>query len=255
MKISVNIQSYKRAGKVDTLGVCKDARIWVHEFEAEEYKKKHPTNEIVSIPDEYRNNLPKVKNFILSKEDAEVVVIMDDDISKIGYFEKEKICELDQEDFLQFIEKYSFLCQEWGFKLWGINVNPDKQCYREYTPFSTVSYVSSSFTCYLKGGEFKYDERFVLKEDYDMTIQQCNKYRGVLRINKFFYVKKSAENIGGCAVYRNVDKEIAQIKLLQKKWGNKIVKMDSLNGSKSHSTTKRRKFDINPILNIPIKGV
>jgi hypothetical protein len=45
-----------------------------------------------------------------------------------------------------------------------------------------------------------------------------------------------------------------QIKKLQKKWGKKIIKVDD-GKSRSHNTDKKRSFDINPIVKIPIRGV
>jgi hypothetical protein len=255
MKISINIQSYKRAGDVLTLGLDLKSNLWVHEFEADEYKKLY--GDIVKIlPDSLRGNLPKVKNYILEAEkENDAILFLDDDILKVGYFENKIIHYIKGNQLTAFIEKYSLLCKEWGFYLWGINVNPDKQNYCEYTPFSTLSYISSSFACFLKGNKLRYDERFPLKEDYDMTIQQCNKYRGLLRVNKAFYIKKSAENIGGCATYRNLDREREQFDLLQKKWGSRIVKKERLGNSRSHSTDKVRKIDINPIIHSPIRGV
>lgn len=256
MKIALNIQSYKRAGKVDTLKICPNAMVWVHSFEIGEYREAYPNTKIMELPDELRGNLPKVKNYILDHNgDYDVNVMLDDDISNIGYWEyctRQKV--KDEDELLAMIEKYSVICEEWGYKLWGIQVNVDRQCYSEYSPFSTLSYVSSSFSCFLKGNELRYDERFPLKEDYDMTIAQCNKYRGLLRVNKFYYNKKSAENVGGCAMYRNVEKEREQLKLLQKKWGNKIVKEDD-GGSKNHITKKKRAYDINPIIKVPIRGI
>jgi hypothetical protein len=105
----------------------------------------------------------------------------------------------------------------------------------------------------LKGNELRYDERFSLKEYYDMLIQQINRYRRVFRVNKWFYVKKGAQQKGGCAAYRNIEKEIGQIEALQRKWGYDIVKFDK--GSQNHKTTKKKNFDINPVIRIPIGGV
>jgi hypothetical protein len=87
-----------------------------------------------------------------------------------------------------------------------------------------------------------------------MTVAQVLKYRKVLRVNKYFYVKKGAEQKGGCAAYRNINREMDQIKKLQKKWGKKIIKVDD-GKSRSHNTEKKRSFDINPIVKIPIRGV
>lgn len=256
MKISANIQSYKRSGKVETLGAFPNATLWVHGFEADEYKEKYPDNKIATLPDNTRGNLPKVKNYIfdVERKRSDFVLFLDDDISFVAMWEGKKIVKLSGEQLDRILIKNSFLCKEWGFKLWGINVNQDKQVYREYSPFSTLSYVSSSFACFSKDNELRYDVTLPLKEDYDMTIQQCNEYRGLLRFNKFFYSKKGAENVGGCATYRNIDVETEQMKLLRKKWGSNIVKIDNTN--RSHNLTKtKRHLDINPVINIPIKGI
>jgi hypothetical protein len=60
--------------------------------------------------------------------------------------------------------------------------------------------------------------------------------------------------VGGHAHIRNVHNEMAQVIGLQKKWGSKIVKLDS-GKSRSHSTKKKVNFDINPIVKVPIRGL
>lgn len=260
MNISINIQSYKRAGIVDTLKLFKPktVTVWVHNFEFKDYEKAYPSEHIMPLPDSTKGNLPRVKNHILNCQfgvNPDAVLILDDDISKIGYWQDKKPVYLEGPGLIRFIEKYSRLCQEWGYKLWGVNVNFDKQCYREYTPFSTLSYVSSSFSCFLKGNRLRYDERFPLKEDYDMTFQQCLAHRGLMRVNKAWYVKKSAENVGGCATYRSIEREREQLLLLQKKWGDDLVRMDSLENSRSHKSEKVRTYDINPVIRVPIAGI
>ena len=84
-----------------------------------------------------------------------------------------------------------------------------------------------------------------------MTLQVLNKYRKNLRLNMYHYVCEQATLKGGCADYRNVEREKKQNDLLQNKWGNKIVKFDNSNKSKN----KKKTFDINPIIKVPIKGV
>lgn len=84
-----------------------------------------------------------------------------------------------------------------------------------------------------------------------MTIQQLNKNRVVFRVNKFFYECKQSVQKGGCASYRNIEREVEQLKLLQKKWGKKIVKFDENN----RSNKKRKIIDYNPIIHVPIKGI
>lgn len=257
MKISINVPTYKRADRLDTFKILPRANYWVHRFEADQYRKKNKGIRIRMLKDETMGNIAKVRNHILKKEmrDHEAVLQVDDDVVYLGYWEKMKKMKLIDEDIIRrFIRKYTRLAKEWGVFLWGINVNEDKQVYREYSPFSTLSYVSASFSCFLKGNKLFYDERFNLKEDYDMTIQQLNRYRKVMRVNKFFYSKKGAEQPGGCATYRNYEKEKQQMELLIKKWGSRIVKMDQ--NERSHNLKKeKRQIDFNPIVRVPIRGI
>ena len=121
--------------------------------------------------------------------------------------------------------------------------------HKEYDAYSVVL---GPFGCFLKGNRCRYDESLPLKEDYDMTLQQLNMERVVLRVNAYHYLCKQSENVGGCATYRNRDREKQQLYDLQRKWGTKIVKIDTTNKGK---TTKEKRLDYNPIIRVPIKGV
>lgn len=264
MRISVNCPSYKRP-KVKTLDYLPFCKVWVDEGEYPDYVKANKAFEknIVSCPKGIQGNLCRIRNYILDKEfeaGSDVVLIVDDDLSYVGYFESApgnpygyQKNKLETEDFLPFIERYSLLCREFGFYFWGLNCNKDAMSYRQHMPFSTVSYIGGPFQCFLKGNELRYDERLPLKEDYDMTLQNCNRYRGCLRVNKYFYDVKQAEQPGGCATYRNYVREQEQLDALIRKWGTKIVKRD--HGANRKTTKERERFDFNPIIKIPIKGV
>lgn len=253
-EIIVCAPSYKRP-KVETLDYLPSTKIYVAESEAEEYRKNNNPESIVAVPDRFQGNLCRIRNKILDDNKGKIVCLIDDDLKEIGYFENRKRFILKTEgEFMNFLTRYSILAHELGVKLWGINVNQDKQCYREYTPFSMISYIGGPFMVHMDT-DLRFDERLPLKEDYDFTLQNLNKYRKVLRINKYHYTVKQSEQAGGCAAYRNIEKEKEQLNLLQKKWGREIVKTDSLTNSRSHKSEKLRRFDINPIINAPISGV
>lgn len=254
MKVSVNIPSYKRP-VVETLKYLSFATVWVAESEMDDYRKINPNTDFQVVPDEVQGNIARVRNYILDHADGDIVVILDDDFKGMYYWEHNEKHLVQPEDFLDFVERYSILANEFGAKMWGVNVNQDKQVYREYSPFSLTNFVGAPFGVFLKGNELRYDERIPLKEDYDMTLQQLNKYRKVLRLNKFFYDVKQHKQTGGVANMRNLSMEIKQLELLQKKWGKKIVKWD--NSDKSHGLKKQKNnaIDINPIIKAPIKGV
>lgn len=254
--------SYKRP-KVETLKYIPFCRVYVSPEEYQEYKNKNKGADIVKCAEGIQGNVSRVRNYILEdsfNNGADIVCIVDDDLKKIERFEMSIDCnfayeraELKTDQFIDFVYKYSMLCEEWGFKFWGINVNADAMSFRHYSPFSTVSPVLGPFSVFLKGNKCRYDENLPLKEDYDMFIQNCNEYRGVLRLNAYHYKCKQSEQVGGCAMYRNMEREKEQFEKLQKKWGHKIVKLDDNNRRK---IKKDRKYiDYNPIIKIPINGI
>ena len=254
MKVSICIPSYKRP-KVETLEYIKDAKVFVDVSEFDDYVKSNPKgSNIISLKDGIQGNLCRVRNHILRdqfKQGYDAVLIIDDDMKYIGRYEGLKLNRLKGEDVKDFVIKYSNLCKEWGFYFWGLNCNTDKITYREYTPFSTLSYIGGPFQCFLKGGGLYYDLALPLKEDYDMTLQQINKHRGCLRLNAWHYDVKQSKQKGGCATYRNPNREFDQLALLQKKWGKKTVRIDT-----SSNTDKDKKvLDYNPIIKVPIKGL
>lgn len=255
MKISVCAPSYKRAQNITTKETIKGVKYYVDGSEYDDYLKYNKDELIVKCDDGIQGNICRVRNYILKTEfenGADVVLIADDDFRGLYYWEHREKHKV--EDLLSFLEKYSLMAKDLGAYFWGVNINQEKQCYREYTPFSMVSFIGGPFQCFLKGNECWYDEKLPLKEDYDMTLQQCNKYRKVFRVNKYFYDCKQSEQKGGCAAYRNLDREKEQFYLLQKKWGSAIVKRDSNN--RSHNLVRaKKKEDYNPIIKVPIKGV
>lgn len=254
MKIKICVPSYKRPDKVDTLRYLPGAHIYVGRSEFKTYKRNYPKANIVGIPDRYQGNLCRVRNKILDdNRDIDVVCITDDDLKYIGCYEDNTRYMLENEkEVLDFIRRYSILAYDLGVKLWGINVNDDKQCYREYSPFSMLSYIGGPFMCHLKT-DLRFDERLPLKEDYDFTLQNLNKYRKVLRVNKYHYQVKQVKQIGGCSVGRNLNEEKRQFGILQKKWGSRIIQKDT--GTQAHRSRKIKTWDINPIMRVPIPGI
>lgn len=234
MRISVNTPSYKRPSDVKTLDYLPFCRVWVDEDEAGEYRKANPDAEIIACPKGVQGNVSRVRNYILKQEfqrDTDVVVIVDDDLNCIRRYEYNEMENFGYEphivtadEFLSFIEKYSIIAKDLGAKLWGVNQNCDPMAYRHNTPFSTRSVVLGPFGVFLKGNRCWYDESLPLKEDYDMSIQQLNMERVVLRVNAYHYLCKQSENKGGCAAYRNRQREEEQLEALRKKWGGQLLR-------------------------------
>ena len=253
MKISVNIPSHKRP-KVETLDYFPHCKVWVAEKEIPAYKEANPDAHIESLGDSSGKNISVIRNHILKSEfenGADVVCMLDDDVKGIYRFNKAEhnnfgYVKTIVNDFIPFIERYTLMAQEMGAYLWGVNLNPDSRSYIHFRPFSTNNIILGPFSCHIKGGGIFYDENIPLKEDYDLALQHLNKHRKILRLNMYHYVCKQSENKGGCAVYRNYHTEAKNFDLLRKKWGSKIVQQDK---------NSKKKFDYNPIIKVPIKGI
>lgn len=260
MNVSVCCPSYKRP-KVETLDYIPFCKVYVDCGEYEAYKKANFDGaNIISCEKGIQGNLCRIRNHILKTEfanGADAVVIVDDDMQGLYLWvgkenhSMEKV-KIPTEELLDFFAKYSQMCDDLGFKFWGGNCNQDAMSYMTYTPFGFSKYIGGPLQCFIKGNECFYDEALPLKEDYDMTLQQCNKYRGCLRLNFLTYNVKQSEQKGGCASYRTLMREKEQFELLQKKWGSEIVREDKSN--KGHSK-KQKRFDYNPIIKVPIDGI
>jgi hypothetical protein len=244
MKVKFFSPSYKRPIKSSTQILYPFVKLVVRESDADEYIKNG--NDIVIVPDSAQGNLCRIRNYILDNfyDDCECIVLLDDDCSGILHHIDNEIKIMSGDELIYFCELYSDMCRDWGFNFWGVNCNSDKKSYRESTPFNTLRYIGGPFQAHINN-DIRYDENLPLKEDYDMTLQHINKYNGCLRVNFVSYKVKQAEQIGGCATYRNLEREKTQFELLQKKWGSKIIKQDI--GSK-------RKFDFNPLMNSGLSG-
>ena len=84
--MKVFIPTYKRAGDVLTRKTLDGGILVCHEFEEKDYREKEG-GEIMVVPDDLRGNIAKVRNFILENAGSDRIVMMDDDISEIGYHE------------------------------------------------------------------------------------------------------------------------------------------------------------------------
>lgn len=240
--------SYKRADICKTHKYINETTYVVMEQEAEKYKKIH--DKIWIIPNEVQGNLARVWNYILNNSEDKEIVLIDDDIKYFGRWNGNKQVKLNEDEFYKMIDEGFTLAKDLDVKYWGVNCLADKGAYREYTPFGFCKYIGGPFQAHINN-DLRYDENIPLKEDYDMTLQVLNKYRKNLRINYYHYVCEQSTIKGGCADYRNIELEMEMNNKLRKKWGSKIIKFDTLNKGKK----EKKHLDINPILNIPIKGV
>ena len=247
---NIYIPSYNRADLVRTYEYLETGHIIVPKSQEKEYKKRYG-KAVITIPDKQDGFVAKKRNAVLDlikeNETNGYGWICDDDF--IALKRKKENIKMSGEECLEHFERIQIMAQDMGAMYGGFDYSSDNMKLKDMTPFGLTHTISGSFMGFLNN-ELRFDERIPLKEDYDYSIQNCNIYRKVLRINNAYMVKKDHANKGGCAGYRTIEREKEQLKLLQKKWGNKIVKTDV-----RQRGNKIRTFDLNPIIRIPIKGI
>ena len=251
MKVKFYAPSYKRPEKSITQKNYPFVKLVVRESDADEYIKNG--NDIIICPDAAQGNVCRIKNWMLDNlfdDETDCIIFMDDDCKGVYRWQDEKRIKLEAGELWESANKAAILCNDWGFKLWGLSPVPDKRNWREGSPFHTLAFIGSPFHGHMKGSGIKYDESLSLKEDYDMTLQHINKWSGCLRVNFLCYEVKQGMSgsgqKGGCATYRNMEREKEQFMALQRKWGSKLIRKDK---------KSKRSDDWNPLLYIPLRGV
>ena len=241
--------SWMRARTAFTHEYFEDVNYVVCKSQAEGYRERGLN--VWECPDSAQGNLCRVRNWILDNTKIKNVLIIDDDFSALGFYDGHIKLKFSSAEAIEVIESYFDLANQLGVKFWGVNCSSDKGVYSEHKPFSFNNYIGGPFQAFINC-PLRYDEALPLKEDYDMTLQVMNRYRKALRVNHLHYMVKQHTNKGGCASYRTVKKEQEQFKLLEKKWGSKIVRTDSRDRK---GQVKETLYDINPIIKIPIAGI
>jgi hypothetical protein len=242
-KITVYIPTFKRWDSIITHKLIPEAVVVCPESQVEKYLEVNPNLNILACPDGIEGNIARKRNWIKSQCKTDYLIMIDDDIKGFQKIVNTKQITMSTDEIWYMFEQGFQLMEDLGTVLWGVNLNNDPKCYREYSPFSMLSPVLGPFTAQKNVKTFWYDERLPLKEDYDLSLQVLQKYHKVLRLNRYSYVTTHLTNAdGGCVDYRTMVREEEQNQLLQKKWGKKIVKY---NIEKS----------INPIIKVPLKGI
>lgn len=216
-RIHVAIRSYNRAGQVRTLSVVPFAWVWVPESQGEAYRA-HYGDRVITIPDELDGNPARKCNAILDRAPSDWVLLLDDDISAIGYWEAGQVIEMRPNELEDMIIHHFYLAADLGVTLWGINTTNDGRVYDTYRPFNLLAPILGPFHGHLPS-VVRYDETVWTKDDYDFWLQTILVYRMTLRANKYFYVTDHGTLKGGIVSIRTRELEEAGIRRMKEKWG------------------------------------
>ena len=254
-ELNITIPSYKRWEELPGYDYFKTAKYIVPESQYNDYVCGRDKKRFIAIPDSDDGNIVKKRNWIL-KNIPRPLIMIDDDVDKLtmcegGEYFKEhgrakQMIPLTPEQAEGIFIQAANLAYMWGCPMFGFNLNTDGRNYQQYKPFSLTQPILGPCSGHLEH-DLLYDEKMDLKEDYDISIQALNKYRKILRINKYAVNAAHKSNKGGCVSYRTLEREEAACKAIEKKWGTKII----------HYNIEKGKYTsyLNGIVHIPINGV
>lgn len=201
-------------------------RVYVPESEVAEYALAYKGLVIVGVPDEIKGITP-TRNYILEQETDKHIVQIDDDVEYFFRFEGVKTYKIfDRGRIKLLFENMFVMAEDLGTNLWGLQLATDPKFYREYSPFSFGSIVVANLFGMINDGQ-RFDERFIVKEDYDYSLQSLYKHRRILKNQKYGVKVKHLFNSGGVVSYRSKETEENAYKLLLKKWGRRIVRRNN----------------------------
>lgn len=254
-ELNITIPSYKRWEDLPGYDYFKTAKYIVPESQYNDYVRGRDKKRFIAIPDSDDGNIVKKRNWIL-KNIPRPLIMIDDDVDKLtmcegGEYFKEhgrakQMIPLTPEQAEGVFIQAANLAYMWGCPMFGFNINTDGRNYQQYKPFSLTQPILGPCSGHLEH-DLLYDDKMDLKEDYDISIQALNKYRKILRINKYAVNAAHKSNKGGCVSYRTLEREEAACKAIEKKWGTHII----------HYNIEKGKYTsyLNGIVHIPINGV
>lgn len=251
--ITVTIPSIGRAGALPGLGYFTTAVYVVPESQVDAYASAGvPRRRLVSIPDASDGNIARKRNWILANFPRPLVMI-DDDVDAIGYFERTGQKDgdhapkrMEPADVMPWLERGFELAEGFDVPVWGVAQNPDNRIFKEWAPFNLTEPILGPFQAH-RAHELRFDERMGTKDDYDFALQALNRHRKILRINKFHYVCSHGTNRGGIVASRSRDVEEGYCKAIMRKWGADVIAY--------RLPPKRLQDLLNGRVRVPIQGI
>lgn len=224
------IPSAGRAGDVITTRLFRQSYICVPESEAADYRRIHegPGCEIVQHPDAV-HGMGQKRQWILDHFDEEIIFMADDDIDSLIYMGGEeghvgglrtKIKDPDR--VWEVVMNTATIARDIGTNLFGFNELPDIRKFDYLDPFTTRDRINGFAMGIIKDDQH-FDPRLVVKQDYDFYLMTLYWKRFIWRDDRYGFSAMHYTNKGGLASHRSTNKEIECIKILQQKFGSKVV--------------------------------
>ena len=220
----IAIPSKNRAGRTTTNKILPNVgTFFVPESEVHQYSY---VKNVVGVPKEIQG-ITATRNWILNNTEEKWVVFLDDDAKFVGYtkLEKRQTKKIEERNEGFWWEQFllAFDCTEQlGYKMWGVKTESAPRSVYPYKPINTKTYLTASCMGMVNDGEFYFDERFKVKEDYEICLRHIVKYGGIYGIRYIHWENEHWTTEGGCKDYRTIEIERQAIKDLHKMYPSMI---------------------------------
>ena len=213
----IAIPSKGRPNRVKSQKILPSAHVFVPASEMNDYKKAGVRN-LVSVPDSVRGITP-TRNWILANARDKWVVMLDDDVKRAGWVRLEKQNSTyhplrNEAAWLAEMVRLFDLTEQLKYRIWGVATQSAPRAIYPWKPILFRSYVTASFMGIVNDGRTKFDERFKVKEDYELNLRAIKEDGGVVAARYLYWENSHWTDAGGCAAYRTQLTELRCIKLL-----------------------------------------
>jgi hypothetical protein len=212
----IAIPSKGRPTGVKSQTVLSCAQVFVPESEMVDYARAGVRN-LIAVPDIVKG-ITATRNWILDHVKDPRVVMADDDVKFQGWTRMfayhAKRYKLREKDWLRECERLFDITEQLHYRIWGVATQSAPRAIYPFKPILFRSYVTASFMGILNDGRTRFDERFPVKEDYELALRCIKEDGGVLAARYLYWENSHWKDKGGCSAYRTQVMELQAIKLL-----------------------------------------
>jgi len=223
----VVIPSKNRAGKITSHKVIKSAKIYVSSSEFHIYNNIY--DNVISIPKEIEG-ITSTRNWILKNTNEKYVIFIDDDVKSQGYIklynEKTKKISMLENEWINEWQKLFDITEQMNYKIFGVSTDGQPCSVYPYKPFLFRSYVTASCMGIINDGTYYFDEKYIVKEDYELCLRHIKERDGILCARYLFWQNSHWNDNGGCKDYRTQNIELNAIKMLLKDYKGYIRRIE-----------------------------
>lgn len=220
----IAIPSKGRPTGVKSQKVLPSATVYVPENEAASYARAGVRN-LVPVPNHIRG-ITATRNWILDNTDDQWVVMLDDDVKAQGWvklepFKTRQLKLTEAEWHREFVRLFD-LTEQMKYRIWGVATQNAPRAVYPWKPILWRSYVTASCMGIINDGRTRFDERFKVKEDYELNLRCIQQDGGVIAARYIHWTNSHWTDAGGCAAYRTQLMELRCIKLLMQMYPGMI---------------------------------